>query len=100
MRERKTFTCRFVPIVVGVLLFFNVAGPACAQFFNFGVTPRPPPRVNNGGFGNGWFGGDVFAPFQQQAPRHYAPKRIIEDFSKAPPPDKRDNVPAPERNIL
>jgi len=43
--------------------------------------------------GGGWFGNDLFAPFQQ------APKRQIrEDFSKAPPPEKRDT--AAERNIL
>src|SRR5258707_1299709 len=42
-----------------------------------------------------WFGGDFFTPFQQQQ----APKKVIrEDFSKAPPPEKRETVP--ERNVL
>src|SRR5258707_6259419 len=42
-----------------------------------------------------WFGGDFFTPFQQQQ----APKKVIlEDFSKAPPPQKRETVP--ERNVL
>jgi hypothetical protein len=45
--------------------------------------------------GGGWFGNDLFAPFQQQSPRRAAPR---EDFSKAPPPEKRDS--AAERNIL
>src|SRR5665811_2632258 len=35
---------------------------------------------------------------QRQAPRHAAPKRIVEDYSKAPPPEKRETVP--ERNVL
>ena len=44
----------------------------------------------------GWPGGDLFAPFQQQAPRR---ERVIrEDFSHAPSPEKRETVP--ERNVL
>src|SRR6202011_317880 len=43
----------------------------------------------------GWFGGDLFAPFQQQAPRRPPP---VENYSKAPPPEKRETVP--ERNVL
>ena len=81
-------------IVVAVALLVGVVGPASAQFFNFGGGPRPQPRSSGGfGGGGGWFGGDLFAPFQQQAPR-----RVIQDFSKAPPPDKRESVP--ERNVL
>ena len=49
-----------------------------------------------GGGGGGWFGGDLFAPFQQQ---QQAPKRDRENFSKAPPPEKRDTL-VPERNVL
>jgi hypothetical protein len=96
-----TETGPLIALGVAVALMVGVVGPASAQFFNFGGPPRPPPR--NGGFGGGgggfgggggWFGGDLFAPFQQQQP-----KRIIrEDFSKAPPPEKRDGVP--ERNVL
>src|SRR5882762_6739117 len=71
---------------IAVALLVGIVGPASAQFFNFGG----PPQQRSGG----WFGGDLFAPFQQQAP-----KRVIrEDFSKAPPPEKRDNLP--ERNVL
>ena len=103
MRERKPPFWRRQSIIagaVGFALLMEIVAPASAQFFNFGGPPRPQPRVNNGGFGNGWFGGDVFAPFQQQAPRYRAPKRIVEDFSKAPPPEKRENAHVPEHNIL
>src|SRR6202035_4673079 len=68
-------------------------GPASAQFFNFGGPPRPQPQSPpQRGFGGGWFGGDLFAPFQQQAPKR------VENFSRAPPPEKRETVP--ERNVL
>jgi hypothetical protein len=91
-----------IALAVAVALLVGIAGPASAQFFNFGAPPRPPapvpqqqPRSSGGGFGGGWFGGDLFAPFQQQ--QQQAPKRI-ENYSKAPPPEKRETVP--ERNVL
>ncbi|MEA2793767.1 MAG: uncharacterized protein QOI87_1147 [Bradyrhizobium sp.] len=92
-----------IVLAVAVALLLGIAGPASAQFFNFGAPPRPPaavPRSGGGGFGGGggWFGGDLFAPFQQQPQQQQAPKRIIENFSKAPPPEKRET--APERNVL
>src|SRR6266436_9284981 len=75
-----------VALAVAVALLVGIAGPASAQFFNFGNfggPQRPQPRSGGGG---GWFGSDFFAPFQQQQ----APKKVIrEDFSKAPPPEKR-----------
>jgi uncharacterized protein len=86
-----------IALAVAIGLLAGIAGPASAQFFNFGgpARPQPQPQPRSGGFGGGsWFGGDLFAPFQQQAP-----KRIIrEDFSKAPPPEKRETVP--DRNVL
>src|ERR1700728_475394 len=90
-----------IVLAVAVALLVGIVGPASAQFFNFGGPPRPqqqflqPPQRGYGqpGGGNGWFGGDLFAPFQQQAPR-----RVIENYSKAPPPEKRETVP--ERNVL
>jgi hypothetical protein len=92
-----------IALAVAVALLVGIAGPASAQFFNFGAPPRPPapvpqqqPRSSGGGFGGGWFGGDLFAPFQQQQ-QQQAPKRI-ENYSKAPPPEKRETVP--ERNVL
>jgi uncharacterized protein len=82
-----TETGPLIALAVAIALLVGIVGPASAQFFNFGGPPRPQPR--NGG----WFGGDLFAPFQQQAPQ-----RPREDFSKAPPPAKRETVP--ERNVL
>ena len=106
MTKQKSFLRVFteggplIALAVAVALLVGIVGPASAQFFNFGGPPpqqRPQPRSNGGGFGGGggWFGGDLFAPFQQQAPR-----RAIENFSKAPPPEKRENAAAPERNVL
>jgi uncharacterized protein len=91
----KVFTETGPLIVLGVAvaLLAGVIGPASAQFFNFGGPPRQAPRSSGFGGGGGWFGGDLFAPFQQQQ----QPKRI-QDFSKAPPPEKRESVP--ERNVL
>jgi hypothetical protein len=90
-----TETGPLIALAVAVALLVGIVGPASAQFFNFGGPPRPqPPRSNGSGFGGGWFGGDLFAPFQQQQ----APKRIIQDFSKAPPPEKRETVP--DHNVL
>jgi hypothetical protein len=100
MQKPKSFFRLFtesgplVVLAVAVALLVAIAAPASAQFFNFGGPPRPQPRSNNNG-GGGWFGGDLFAPFQQQAPR-----RVIQDFSKAPAPEKRDAANVPERNVL
>ncbi|MDP1583824.1 MAG: DUF459 domain-containing protein [Bradyrhizobium sp.] len=88
-----TETGPLIALAVAVALLVGIVGPASAQFFNFGGPPRQaPPR----GGGGGWFGGDLFAPFQQPAP---APRRA-ENFSRAPPPDKRDPNIVPERNLL
>jgi hypothetical protein len=90
-----TETGPLMVLAVVIAILVGIVGPASAQFFNFGGPARPQPRNNNGGgFGGGWFGGDLFAPFQQQAPRRV----IREDFSKAPAPEKRETVP--ERNVL
>jgi hypothetical protein len=84
-----------IALAVAIALLVGIVGPASAQFFNFGDFGGPPQRQPQRGAG-GWFGNDLFAPFQQQLPRRQPAKR--EDFSKAPPPEKRDTVP--ERNIL
>jgi uncharacterized protein len=92
-------------LAVAMAFLAGIVGPASAQFFLFGGPPRPPqaqqpqpqqsqPQPQPRGFG-GWFGGDLFAPFQQQAPRQQVTR---EDFSKAPPPAKRESVA--ERNVL
>jgi len=87
-------------LTVAVALLVGIVGPASAQFFNFGGWSQPQPQPRGG---SGWFGGDVYAPFQPpvrryQAPRRQPPRQILEDFSKAPPPEKRETVP--ERRIL
>ena len=97
MRELKSFFRVFTEsgplmvLAVAIALLVGIVAPASAQFFNFGGPARPQPRSNGGG----WFGGDLFAPFQQQQPR-----RVIQDFSKAPPTEKRDAAIVPERNVL
>src|SRR3954451_6471717 len=88
-----TETGPLITLLVAVALLVGIAGPASAQFFNFGGWSRPQPRSSGGG--GGWFGGDLFTPFQQQ--QQQAPKRV-ENFSKAPPPEKRDTLA--ERNVL
>jgi uncharacterized protein len=109
---------RMTALAVAAGFVLGMAGPTSAQFFNFGgYQQRPQPQRGGGWFGNeqrgggwfgneqrggGWFGSDPFAPNQQQyapPPRHgrqTAPAR--EDFSKAPPPEKRNTVP--ERQII
>jgi len=81
-----------VVLAVVIAMLVGITGPASAQFFNFNPfsSPRPVPR---GGGGGGWFGNDFFTPFQPQQPR-----KVTQDYSKAPPPEKRDN--APERYVL
>jgi hypothetical protein len=75
-------------LCVAIALLVGIVGPASAQFFNFGFGQRPAaPR------GGGGFFGDFFTPFQQQQP-----KRVYQDYSKAPLPEKRDTVP--ERNVM
>src|SRR5947208_1834728 len=90
-----------VALTVAIALLVGIAGPASAQFFNFGnfgAPPRPPQQIPQQRGGSGWFGNDLFAPFRQEAPRRQV---VREDFSKAPPPEKRDaSAPPPERNIL
>ncbi len=87
-----TETGALIVLAVALALLVGIVAPASAQFFNFGGPPRPmvaPPGARAPG---GWFGGDLFAPFQQQAPKP------VQNFSKAPPPEKRESVP--ERNVL
>jgi hypothetical protein len=92
-----TETGPLVVLAVTIAMLVGIVGPASAQFFNFGNFGGPP-RQQRGGFGGGgagWFGGgDFFSPFQPSQ----QPKRVYQDFSKAPPPERRDGVP--ERNVL
>ncbi|MGY3450029.1 DUF459 domain-containing protein [Bradyrhizobium sp. USDA 4353] len=86
-----------VVLAVVIAMLVGITGPASAQFFNFNPFSSPPPRPGpqRGGGGGGWFGSDFFAPFQPQQP-----KRVQQDYSKAPPPERRDNANAPERYVL
>ena len=102
-RKLCIFTERgpLIALAVAAGMVVGIVGPTSAQFFNFGgFQQRPQPQRGGGGFGGGWFGNDTFEPFQQHAPQ---PRRqtlppVREDFSKAPPPEKRETVP--ERNVL
>jgi uncharacterized protein len=98
-----TFSGPLLALAIALAMVLGVAAPTSAQFFNFGGQQRPQPQRGGGGFGGGWFGNDVFAPYQQRAPqprwqRRQTPSQVREDFSKAPPPEKRDTIP--ERYIL
>ncbi len=87
----RLFTERGPLIAVAAALAVGVVAPASAQFFFFGGPPRQqavPQQVPQ----RGWFGGQFFAPFQQEPPKR------VENYSKPPPPEKRDTVP--ERNVL
>jgi len=104
MPKRKPFlricteTGPLVVLAVASALLVGIASPASAQFFNFGGFGGPPQRQSpppRGG--GGWFGGDFFAPFQQQQ-HQQAPQAPRQDFSRAPPPAKREA--AAERNVL
>jgi uncharacterized protein len=95
---------RLIALAIAAGLVLGMVGPTSAQFFNFGgVQQQQRPQRGGGGFGGGWFGNDTFAPFQQQAPQPrwngwQTPAPAREDFSKAPPPEKRNTVP--ERHIV
>ena len=80
-------------IALGTAIAILIAGPASAQFFNFPGFGSPPQRSAPSRGGGGWFGGDFFAPFQQQAPQ--APRQ---DYSRAPAPAKRESIA--DKNVL
>ncbi len=93
-----------IALAIAAGMVLGIVGPTSAQFFNFGgFQQRSQPQRGGGGFGGGWFGHNMFEPFQQQMPqprwdRRPTPPPVREDFSKAPLPEKRDTVP--ERHIL
>lgn len=110
-KKKSIFTerGRLTALAVAVGLVLGMAGPTSAQFFNFGGFQQRPQPQRGGWFGNqqqggGWFGNDMFAPYQQQyAPpprshRRQATQAAREDFSRAPPPEKRNAVA--ERQIV
>jgi uncharacterized protein len=91
-----------IALAMALGLLLGIVGSSSAQFFNFGgFQQRPQPQRGGGGFGGGWYGNGMFEPFQQKAPRwdrRQALPSVREDFSKAPPPEKRETVP--QRHIL
>src|SRR5712664_1059848 len=93
-----------IALAIAAAMVLGIVGPSSAQFFNFGgFQQRPQSQRGGGGFGGGWFSNDMFDPFQQHAPQPRRERRqtlppVHEDFSKAPPPEKRETVP--ERHIL
>jgi hypothetical protein len=94
---------RLIALAIAAGMVLGMVGPTSAQFFNWGGFQQRPLRQRDGGFSGGWFGGDTFAPFQRPAPQPRWNGRqtllpVQEDFSKAPPPEKRNTVP--ERHIL
>src|ERR1700737_48956 len=101
-----TETGPLIALAIATGMVLGIVGPSSAQFFNFGgfqQRPQPQRGGGGGGFGGGWFGNDMFDPFQQHAPQPRWDRRqtlppVREDFSKAPPPEKRETVP--ERHIL
>jgi uncharacterized protein len=91
-----------IVLAIAAAIMLGTVRPSSAQFYNFGGF-QPQPQRGGGGFGGGWFGNDMFEPYQQRAPRprwerRQTPSPVREDFSKAPPPEKRDAIP--ERRIL
>src|SRR5882762_1135290 len=105
-RKLCIFTGRgpLMALAIAAGMVLGIVGPTSAQFFNFGgFQQRPQPQRGGGGFGGGWFGNDTFDPFQQHSPQPRWERRqtlppVREDFSKAPPSEKRETVP--ERRIL
>ena len=105
-RRILTDSGALIALAIATSMVLGIVEPSSAQFFDFGgYQQRPQPATRwrrvGGGWGGGWFGNGMSEPFQQQAPqprwdRRPTPPR--EDFSRAPPPEKRETVP--ERHIL
>src|ERR1700716_3207778 len=93
-----------IALAIAAAMVLGIVGPSSARFFiSGGFQQRPQPQRGGGGLGGGWFGNDMFEPFQQHAPQPRWDRRqtlppVREDFSKAPPPEKGETVP--ERHVL
>jgi len=98
--KKSAFTLKdlLIALAIAAGMLLGVGGPTSAQFFNFGGSQQQPQR-GGGWFGGGWFGNDTFAPSQPRTPRPRQTRPSPrEDFSRAPPSEKRDA--APVRHIL
>lgn len=86
--------------VTGAILF-GIAGPASAQFFNFGGfdrRPAPPRGVPGGPPPGPPQQGGFFSSFGPGDPNQPPP---VVDSSRAPPPPKRaPNQPPSEKNVV
>lgn len=94
-RERATLAV----LAIAGLMLFAIAAPASAQLFPFfggGQPQRPQPRAQPRG-GGGFFDNPFFAPFQQPPSQQQRPAER-QDFSRAPPPEKREAQP--DRYVL
>jgi uncharacterized protein len=105
--KKGSFTGSGLPIALAIAagMLVALAGPTSAQFFNFGgfqqqqQQQQQQPQRGGGWFGGGWFGNETFEPLHRPAPvPRQARPPVREDFSRAPPPEKRET--APERQIL
>jgi uncharacterized protein len=93
-----------IALAIATGMVLGIVGPTSAQFFG-GFQQRPQPQRGGGGFGGGWFGNNMFDPFQQYAPqprwdRRQTQPAVREDFSKAPPPLKHETVPQSQILVL
>src|SRR5262245_13056235 len=104
-RPKKGVLTRSGPLIalaIAVAVLLSVSAPTSAQFFNFGgYQQRPQPQRGGGwfggGFGGGWSNDGFVDPFQRAPERRPSPPPR-EDFSRAPPPEKRET--AATRNVL
>ena len=97
MSKQKSFFRVFtesgplIALAVALALLVGIVGPASAQFFNFGGPPR-----------HGAAQAEAAAGSAATCSRHSsstAPRRV-ENYSRAPAPEKRDPNIVPERNLL
>ena len=93
-----------IALTITAAVLLGIVQPSSAQFFNFdGFQQRPQSQRRGFGFGGSGFGNNIFDPFQQHTPQPRWHRRQTlpparEDFSKAPPPDKRETLP--QRRVL
>ena len=93
-----------IALTTAAAVLLGIVQTTSAQFFNFGGFQQRPQSQRGGfGFGGGGFGNNIFDPFQQHTPQPRWHRRQTlpparEDFSKAPPPDKRETLP--QRRVL
>ena len=110
-----TETGPLIAVAVAIALLVGVAGPAAAQFFNFGGPQRSYQRGGGGDWFGGWFGGgnynrrggdNSYWPrrggddfYRRGRGDDDAPRRGYQDSSRAPAPEKRDAA-EPQHKIL